>query len=304
MYTANHGSHMSGDHRWRPAGYLGRLARAATPWGFPMLYLGWAFLFWAPIVVSGESVWSFPNVGLFLIGGLSPLLSGLLMAWLTQGWDGLADLGTRLIEIRRIDPRWGLVIVLYWPLFNLLLAGGALVLGITGAPLEVISTDRLFDPAALFSLVAFAFLFPLVEEIGLRGYWLDRLQERWSALVAGLVNGTVWAIWHAPFVLFPGYYANTTFEPELSWFLPLLVLDTIILVWVYNNTRRSILAVLLFHAFGNLTGELMGFVPEMYPFILSGYALVAVILVIGWSPGSLRGWDVQSPQAKTASNRS
>ncbi|MEF8771461.1 hypothetical protein [Halodesulfurarchaeum sp.] len=77
----------------------------------------------------------------------------------------------------------------------------------------------------------------------------------------------------------------------------MLVLNAIILVWVYNNIRRSILAVLLFHAFGNLTGELMGFVPEMYPFILSGYAVVAVILVVGWSPGSLRGWDVQSPPA-------
>ncbi|MCU4716702.1 CPBP family intramembrane glutamic endopeptidase [Halapricum hydrolyticum] len=292
---------MSGEHRHRQAGRLGHVAHAATPWGFPILYLGWAFLFWAPIVVSDESVWSFPNVGLFLVGGLSPLLAGLLLAWLTRGWEGLRDLGTRLIEVGRIEPRWWLVIVLYWPLFNLLLAGGALLFGVTAEPLEFISTDRLFDPVALFSLVAFAFVFPVVEEIGLRGYWLDRLQERWSALVAGTINGTAWAIWHAPFVLFSGYYANTTFEPELSWFVPMLVLDTIILVWVYNNTRRSILAVLMFHALGNMTGELMGFAPEMYPFILSGYALVAVVLVAGWSPESLRGWGVQSPLAETTS---
>lgn len=203
-----------------------------------------------PIVVSNESVWSFPNLGLFLIGGLSPL-------------------------------------------FNLLLAGGALLVGVTGESLEFISTDRLFNPVALFSLVAFAFIFPLVEEVGVRGYWLDRLQERRSALVAGVINGTVWAIWHAPFVLLPGYYANTTFEPELSWWLPMLVLNTIILVWVYNNTRRSILAVLLFHAFGYMTAEPVGFTPEMYPFVLSGYALVAVVLVAGWSPDSLCGWGVR-----------
>jgi membrane protease YdiL (CAAX protease family) len=84
----------------------------------------------------------------------------------------------------------------------------------------------------------------------------------------------------------------------------MIVLYTIILVWVYNNTRRSILAVLLFHAFGNMTGELMGFAPEMYPFILSGYALVVVMLVAGWSPGSLRGWGVQLPLAKTETKRS
>lgn len=226
------------------------------------------------------------------------------MAWLTRGWDGLSDLGTRLIEIGRIDPRWALVIVLYWPLFNLVLAGGALLFGVTAEPLELISMDRLFDPAALFSLVAFAFVFPLVEEIGLRGYWLDRLQERRCALVAGIINGTAWAVWHAPFVLFTGYYANTTFEPELWWWMPMLVFNTIILVWVYNNTRRSILAVLLFHALGNVTGELMGFAPEMYPFILTGYALVVAGLVAYWSPGSLRGWGVPSPWIESSSRRS
>lgn len=286
-----------------PGGYLSKLARNVTPWGFPILYWGWAFLFWAPIVQSDESVWSVPNIGLFIIGGLSPLLAGLLLAWLTEGWDGLSDLGSRLVSIDRIEPRWWLIILLYWPLFNLVLAGGSLLLGITADPLEFISPDRLLSPVALLSLVAFAFIFPLVEEIGLRGYWLDRLQERFGALVAGTINGTGWAIWHAPFVLFPGYYANTTFEPELAWFMPMLVLDTIILVWVYNNTHRSILAVLLFHAFGNMTGELMGFSPEMYPFILSGYTLVVVILLVGWGPVSLRGWGVQLPSTKRGTRR-
>lgn len=55
---------------------------------------------------------------------------------------------------------------------------------------------------------------------------------------------------------------------------------------------------------GNMTGELMGFAPETYPFVLSGYALVVVILVVGWGPGSLRGWGEQSPIAAPASGRS
>lgn len=185
-------------------GTLRNLARSVTPWGFPLLYLGWAFLFWFHIIGSGESVWSFPNIALFLLGGLSPLVAGLLFAWLKQGADGLRGLGRRLIEIGRIEPRWWLIILLFWPLFNLFLAGRALLLGITYNPLEFISTDRLFNPLALNSVVVFAFIFPLGEEVGLRGYWLDQLQERWSSLVAGSINGSTWAIWHAPFVLFPG----------------------------------------------------------------------------------------------------
>ncbi|SFC08912.1 Membrane protease YdiL, CAAX protease family [Halobiforma haloterrestris] len=279
-----------------PRGRFGRLARRMTPWGFPLVYLGWAYVWWAPIVGSDQSVWTFPNVALFVVGGLSPLLAALLLSWLTEGGAGIRDLGHRLIDLGRIDARWALLVLLYWPIFNLLVAGAALLVGVTSDPLEFISTDRLFDPAATAAIVAFAFVFPLVEEIGLRGYWLDRLQERFSALTAGVINGTTWGIWHAPFVLFPGYYANTTFDPDLSWWIPSIVLGTLVTVWVYNNTRRSILAVLCFHAFGNMTGEVMGFAPEMYPFVLVGYGGAALIVVLAFGPYSFRGWETPLPR--------
>lgn len=287
---------MSATRHQRSHERLTRLARAATPWGFPAIYLGWAFLFWWPIVISETSVWSFPNAVLFLVGGLSPMLAGLGLAWLTQGRAGLRELGRRTVAIRRIGPRWWLILLAFWPTFNLLMAATARAWGIEAAPLEVIATDRPFNPVAMAPIVAFAFVFPAVEEIGLRGYWLDQLQARFSALVAGLINGITWASWHAPFVLFTGYYANTTFEPDLAWWMPLLVLEAVILVWVYNHTHRSILAVLCFHGFGNLTGELMGFTPAMYPFVLSGYVVVAAALVAIWSPGSLRGWYALPPR--------
>lgn len=292
---------MNSEDHSGPTGRFSSVARALSPYGFPIIYLGWAFLFWTPVILSDESVWSSPNVFLFIIGGLSPLLAGLLLAWLTRGRDGLADLGNRLVEFRRIPLQWVGIILLFWPVFNLFVGIAGILLGTTANPLDLISTERLFDPVATVSLVAFAFLFPAVEEVGLRGYWLDQLQERWSALVAGLINGTTWAIWHAPFVLFTGYYANTTFDPELWWWLPSIVLGTIIYVWVYNNTNRSILAVLCFHAFGNMTGEVMGFTPEMYPFILTGYVVVALFVIVLWSPQSLRGWGTSRPQTKRRS---
>lgn len=265
--------------------------KTLTPWGFPLIYLGWAYLFWVPVVLSGDSVWSFPNVVLFLLGGFSPLLAGLFLSWIHDGREGLKDLGRKLVDFGRIGLRWWIPILLFWPVFNLIMARVALPLGITSAPLELISADRLSSPLGLVSLVLFSFLFPAVEEVGLRGYWLGQLQERWSALTSGLINGTTWAVWHAPFVLFAGYYANTTFDPQLSWWLPTIVLNTLFLVWIYNNTHRSILAVLLFHGFGNLTGEIIGFTPEMYPFIVSGYLVAAVLIVAIWSPGTLKGWE-------------
>ncbi|MFP8957609.1 CPBP family intramembrane glutamic endopeptidase [Natrialbaceae archaeon A-CW3] len=271
------------------------IVRRTTPWGFPLLYLGWAYAWWLPIVASSESVWSFPNVVFLLVGGSSPLLAGLSLLWLEYGREGLHDLRRRLLEVDRIGLGWALAIVLLYPLFTLVNAGIALAVGATATPLEVISLDRLLDPVALVLLLAVAFLFPVIEEIGLRGYWFDRLQARWSALISSLVLGIVWAAWHVPLVYMVGYFEGTTFQPELWWWLPSIVLTAIVGTWIYNNTRRSVLAVIVLHFVGNLTGETMGFSPEMYPAVVLGTAALAAILVVGWSPESLRGWGTERP---------
>ncbi|MFA9426877.1 lysostaphin resistance A-like protein [Natronorubrum sp. A-ect3] len=272
-----------------------RTIERSQPWAFPTLYLGWAYLCWLPIVASGESVWSLPNAGLFLVGGLSPLLAGLGLLWLEDGRAGLAALWRRLIDRDRIASRWWLVIACFYPAFNLAVAGVALVMGVSSPPLEVITVSRLLDPTAVVLLVAVALVFPTIEEIGLRGYWFDQLQARWSALGASLILGSVWAAWHVPLVYMAGYYEGTTFDPELWWWLPSIVLTAIIGTWVYNNTERSVLAVIGLHFAGNLTGETLGFSPELYPYAHLGTLLVAIVLVVGWSPASLRGWGQPRP---------
>jgi len=270
-------------HRYRA------LARSMRPWGFPLLYLGWAFLFWSPIFGSEESVWTGTNLILFLVGGASPLIAGVTMAWLTGGAERVRDIGHRLIDVRRIAPTWWLVVLLFWPVFDLLTAGAALAFGVTDSPIDI-RAEILADLGALAFLVLLSFVLPAVEEVGLRGYYLDALQERFSPTVAGLLNGGTWAVWHAPFVYFPGYYANTTFNPELWWWLPSIVLQTLIFVWVYNNTDRSILAILVIHGMMNLTGELLGLAPELFPFQLPFLVLVAAALVVSWQ----RGTDTRS----------
>lgn len=260
------------------------LARWATPWGFPVVYVGWAYMFWSPIVGSDTSVWAGTNLVLFLVGGASPLLAAVLLAWLTDGVDRVRDLGHRLVDVWRIEPRWWLFVLAFWPAFNLVMAGIALVLGVTDRPI-----DPVLDPEVLAFAVLLSFVLPVVEEIGLRGYWLDELRERFSLTTASIVNGIGWAVWHAPFVLLPGYYANTAFQPELWWWLPYIVVTAVLISWVYDNTRRSILAALVFHGMMNFTGEFLG-VTGMYPFVVLGYVLAALLVVFWWNRASLDRW--------------
>ncbi len=248
--------------------------------GFPLIYLGWAYLFWLPILMSGESVWSFPKVVLFLTGGASPVVAGIVLAGLTGGRQRIKEMGSRLIDTRRISLRWLAVILLFWLAFDLLMAGAAFALGITDRPLGM-NWDVISTPRTLVFMLLLSYVFPGVEEIGLRGYWLDELQQRFSPLLAGLINGATWAVWHTPFVWFPGYYANTTFNPELWWWLPSIVLQTLLITWVYNGTDQSILAALLFHGTMNFTGELLGLAPEVFPIMLIGNCIAAAAVVTG-----------------------
>jgi hypothetical protein len=108
-------------------------------------------------------------------------------------------------------------------------------------------------------------------------------------------------VWHTPLVVFPGYYANTTFDPDLSWWLPLIVFDTLLFVWIYTSTNRSILPVLVFHGMMNLTGELLGISATVSrsdeavesPRLLSDHPLLArhVLDLVGSLPSPAWGRD-------------
>ena len=237
-----------------------------------------------PLLLSESSVWAFPNILWFLLGSASPVIAGLGLAALTGGKAQLRDLAWRLLDWRRISGKWWLLIVLFWLAFDIAMAGLAVLLGVADSPLDV-NWSLFLDPGLLLFLLLLSFVFPAVEEVGLRGYYLDTLQRHMGPTAAGLVNGLVWAVWHAPFVWFPGYYAHTTFEPALSWWLPMIVCHTLLITYVYNGTRRSILAVLIFHGMMNFTGEWLRISPDMYPFMLYGTVFVALILIGLWQKG-------------------
>ena len=82
------------------------------------------------------------------------------------------------------------------------------------------------------------------EEMGWRGFALPRLQAKYGALIASLILGIIWALWH-----FPGYWMGAGIHntPPLLFVL-FVVPFTIWITWVYNHTRGSVLISVLFHA--------------------------------------------------------
>jgi uncharacterized protein len=257
--------------------------------GFLLFSHGWTFLWWGILVIGGWDAFAFPAVVLLVLGGIGPLLGGVVMTAVVGGRRGLADLARRIVDIRRIPWTWLAIALLLVPLIALVAVAIVGVLGADGPADIAGAIDRLRDPVALLAFAMFVLVLgPLPEEIGWRGYLLDRLQLRWSALTSSLLLGAAWAAWHAPLFFMAGYYADLGGPPEPVRFTVALLAASVLYTWIHNHTARSVLAAILFHWATNLTGMVLELSPAARTAqLLLTLALVGAV-VAWWGPRHLR----------------
>jgi membrane protease YdiL (CAAX protease family) len=261
-------------------------------WGFLAFSHGWTWLFWGIVVVRGVDVWNTPwAMTLFAIGGLGLPIGGGVMTWKVAGRDGLRDLGRRLVDPARISLRWWAVILLLLPAIKLAAGGLAVLFGVTNTPFDgEAATAQVAQPLDFLLYLGFVMLLgPLPEEIGWRGFLLDRLQLRFSALGASVLVGLAWFAWHGPLFFMAGYYARAGGAPDPLQFGVAILLGAVLYTWIYNHTGRSVLAAILFHFSGNVSGELLDAPASVYAY--ETYLTAAVVLFVLWRWGAetLRG---------------
>lgn len=258
--------------------------------GFLAFSHGWTFGFYLIAMLWQQDVWEMPAVIFFILGGAGVFLGGIIMTWVVYGREGLSELGVRIIDPTLVPGRWWAVVLFLPLLLTLLSAGVAILLGSETSPLQIeTGLEQFSHPLQLLVTLGFYLLIgPLPEEIGWRGYLLDRLEVRWSAIAASLFIGVVWWIWHLPLFLLPGYFdrfGSPPFGPlGYLWVVP----SAIIATWLYNNTNRSVLALIIFHLTGNLVGQVLEPSDQVrqYERILS--LLLVVLLLLWWGPRTLQ----------------
>ena len=82
-------------------------------------------------------------------------------------------------------------------------------------------------------------------EAGFRGFALPRLQRRFNALLASIILGVAWAVWSLPQLLFPG---SILAEFSIFVYVPALIIISVLLTYIYNSTRGSVLAATVLSA--------------------------------------------------------
>lgn len=263
---------------------------AKFPWLFFILTYSFSWLFWIPIALSGQTV----ALPLIAIGALSPSLFGILMTYLTTDKVNRHDFWRRVISFKLIRIRWYVVIILLFPLMMTItflletLLGGAL------PPLEG-ARQTLTQPIPLLVFIITMLIGgPLIEELGWRGFALDRLQNKSNALLSSIILGIIHATWHLPLFFIKGTSQGAMgFATILFWLWVIQVVSgSILYTWVYNNNNRSTLSAILIHFMSNSTftiiAQLGNALPLKTEIIRTAiYVVVALIVVFVWGPKTM-----------------
>ncbi|MGB7785546.1 MAG: CPBP family intramembrane glutamic endopeptidase [Salinimicrobium sp.] len=191
-------------------------------------------------------------IPLLFLGAFGPSLGACLLIAFSSDPAQKKDFWKRLLGFKRVSLKNYLFIFLIFPL---ILSVGYGCMNFFG--MEIPSFSSFFEGIDSISGFLYLLLFmllggPLAEELGWRGFALQPLQEKLGPLKASLLLGSIWILWHLPLFFIEGTSQNQKgFGISFwSWSLQLLLIS-IIFTWVYNNTRRSILAAVLLHLMAN-----------------------------------------------------
>jgi len=220
------------------------------PWQFFLLTFSFSWLLWCVPVLMHLGLVPAPagpalgvlTLATVSLGAFGPAV-GALVASRWEGRKGASWLHLRRVFMMRNSLRWYLIPVLLLGLVSLAVWGMPILWGrpLLASPLPTPWVIPVY-------LVLMVYLGGGQEEIGWRGFALDRLLSRHNDLVASLVLGVVWALWHLPLWFMTG--TSQGFMP-FGAFVMMIVSLSVILTWVYVESGRSMFLAMWTHGVAN-----------------------------------------------------
>ncbi|MEO8154129.1 MAG: CPBP family intramembrane glutamic endopeptidase [Rhizobacter sp.] len=214
---------------------------------FALAY-GISWLVWAPLWLPALDVRGLPVLPFHhALGALGPIGAAFIVSAIEPGGGGPRDL------LRRMGLWRGR---LAWVFVALLGPCALLALGLLAAAvfeghaplLTDLGRSSEFPQFSALEFLAYNVVsFGFGEEVGWRGFALPRLQQRHPAWLATLWLTLGWAIWHAPLFLYRPGFMGMGVAAVIGWLFSLLT-GAVLLTWLYNESRGSLLVVAIFHA--------------------------------------------------------
>jgi uncharacterized protein len=178
---------------------------------------------------------------LYILWGLSPTIAAIITAAIFFGKSSIKELFSRIVK--KFELKWLVILILL-----------QLIIYVTGLLIyNLFETIRPGDfsfsiLATIPSVFATAFIMNIWEEIGWRGFLLEKMMTRYSLFLSSLAVGMLWGLWHI------AYFLNNASQNSLQFILVAIfwmVCSSFVYSYIYVRSKRSILAVGIFHAFSN-----------------------------------------------------
>ncbi len=246
----------------------------------PLTFFLFVFALSLPFWVAGAliTIQLLPGLPLSALMFVCPVTAALILVYREDKIAGVIGLLTRAFDCNRIRPRiWYVPIILLKPAVMVLSYG---LLRWMGVPLPAPQFTIL---TALTFFLMF-FVPALGEELGWSGYVTDPMQDRLGALQAGILLGLIESAWH----IVPLLQAHRS--PEwIAWWCLSSVAARVLMVWLYNNTGKSVFATALFHTMSNVSWLLFPIDGSHYDPRSAGLiaTLAAALVTIIWGPRTL-----------------
>ena len=256
-------------------------------WELPLFFLLSYLLMCVGAVLYNLLGWQFFSIDNFKLGPailwfimvFSPTLSALLLTYSFRGKKATTDILKNFIKFK-VNWSWyvAAAALLFVPLLISLVLSLFQIGGGSGVDPNLSFVS--FNSWLIFNF----FSGPFAEEAGWRGYALPRLQAKYNSLIASLILGFFWTLWHVPLAFVTG--ADQAALGIFGWIIYTILVftSTIILTWLYNNTKGSLVVVILahysFNLGSNIVVNMLGLVNNQFYNIIGGIAGVFYLVLI------------------------
>jgi membrane protease YdiL (CAAX protease family) len=244
---------------------------------FVLVAYAWSWAWWVPLALQGETTRAGQAWPTHLPGLLGPAVAAVVVTAGMSGRAGLVDLGRRIVRVR-VGWFWYAVLVGTAGVG----AGALLVQGVLGQGWPSAAELSRYSGAGVIPWLGLVVLVLVVngfgEEIGWRGFLVERWAPGHNLLRTALLVAAVWAPWHLP--LFWVSESFQSFGPAgtLGWLVSITA-GSVVLTWMYLGSGGSIWIVALWHTAFNLVTATPAAADLAAPVLSAAVIVAAVVLV-------------------------
>ena len=190
---------------------------------------------------------SFKNAvgSLTLLFGTGPMISAIIVTMIYRGKSGLKELLWKVITWK-VPVRW-----YFW----------ALILPVIPQWIGLFFWAQLTDTELIrptvtgylsswLQLALISAAYYITEELGWRGFMLPRILSMHTWIKSSLLVGIIWSIWHYPLWIISSWATTGSLTQVVlivTAFSVFATGTTIMVTWIFKNTRGSILLAMLLH---------------------------------------------------------